>query len=41
MTDTIEDVAAKAAVPGPAEPEIDAQSVAEQLVAQARAKVSS
>ena len=37
MTDTINDVAAKKKQ-GPAEPELDEQSVAEQLVAQARAK---
>jgi hypothetical protein len=41
MTDTIDDVAAKAAAPEPAEPEIDAQTVAEQLVAQARHGASS
>ncbi len=36
MTDTINDVAAEAAKEEPAEPAIDEQSVAEQLVAQAR-----
>jgi putative transposase len=38
MTDTIDDVAAKAAGQEPVEPAIDEQSVAEQLVAQAREK---
>src|SRR5215213_8795413 len=38
MTDPINDVAAKAAAPEPAEPEIDAQTVAEQLLAQAQAR---
>lgn len=38
MTDTIDDVAAKAAGEDPAEPVLDEQSVAEQLVAQAREK---
>jgi hypothetical protein len=36
MTDTIGDVAAKAAGQEPAEPVIDEQGVAEQLVARAR-----
>jgi putative transposase len=38
MTDTIDDVAAKAGRQEPVEPAIDKQSVAEQLVAQAREK---
>jgi hypothetical protein len=38
MTDTIDDVAAEPVEQVPAEPSIDEQSVAEQLVAQARAK---
>ena len=38
MTDTIDDVAAKAGRQEPVEPAIDEQSVAEQLVAQAREK---
>ena len=38
MTDTIDDVAAKAAGHEPVEPALDEQSVAEQLVAQAREK---
>jgi putative transposase len=38
MTDTIDDVAAKAAGEDPAEPVLDEQSMAEQLVAQAREK---
>jgi transposase-like protein len=38
MTDTIDDVAAKAAGQEPVEPAIDEQGVAEQLVAQAREK---
>jgi putative transposase len=38
MTDTIDDVAAEAAGQRPLEPAIDEQSVAEQLVAQAREK---
>jgi putative transposase len=38
MTDTIDDVAAKAAGQEPVEPAIDEQSVAEQLVTQAREK---
>ena len=38
MTDTIDDVAAEAAGQEPVEPAFDEQSVAEQLVAQAREK---
>jgi putative transposase len=38
MTDTIDDVAAEAAGQEPVEPALDEQSVAEQLVAQAREK---
>jgi len=38
MTDTIDDVAAEAAGHEPVEPALDEQSVAEQLVAQAREK---
>src|SRR6188472_4421547 len=38
MTDTIDDVAAKAAGKEPVEPAFDGQGVAEQLVAQAREK---
>jgi hypothetical protein len=38
MTDTIDDVAAEPVEQVPAEPSIDERSVAEQLVAQARAK---
>jgi hypothetical protein len=38
MTDTIDDVAAKAAGQEPVEPALDEQGVAEQLVAQAREK---
>jgi putative transposase len=38
MTDTINDVAVEAAKKEPAEPALDEQSVAEQLVAQAREK---
>jgi hypothetical protein len=38
MTDTIDDVAAKAAGHEPVEPALDEKSVAEQLVAQAREK---
>ena len=38
MTDTINDVAAEAAGQEPVEPAFDEQSVAEQLVAQAREK---
>jgi hypothetical protein len=38
MTDTIDDVAAEAAGREPVEPAFDEQSVAEQLVAQAREK---
>ena len=41
MTDRIDDVAAKAAGQEPVEPGIDEQSVAEQLVAQARGRASS
>jgi hypothetical protein len=38
MTDTIDDVAAKAAGQEPVEPVLDEEGVAEQLVAQAREK---
>jgi hypothetical protein len=38
MTDTIDGVAAEAAGQEPVEPALDEQSVAEQLVAQAREK---
>jgi hypothetical protein len=41
MTDTIDDVAAKAAGHEPVEPALDEKSVAEQLVAQARERASS